>query len=214
MTIVKAMCCALFYLSKMNKIETKSVGFESLSVESKSEGGVLNIKGYASIFGNIDSYGDIIHKGAYESTLSEQGSRVKFCYNHNLEQVCGKINEIKEDNNGLYIDVDILPTSIGKDVAVLMEAKAIDEFSIGYRTIESHKSSVNGKDVRNLTKLELIEVSAVTRAANSAAKVITTQRKSEDIIDELAQMPDDEFIALKSVVDNEKYRRLIKELIK
>ena len=36
------------------------------------------VKGYGSIFGNIDSDGDIISKGAYTKTIKENGDRVYF----------------------------------------------------------------------------------------------------------------------------------------
>ena len=43
------------------------------------------VKGYGSIFGNIDSDGDIISKGAYTKTIKENGDRVKYLYQHQIQ---------------------------------------------------------------------------------------------------------------------------------
>ena len=36
------------------------------------------VEGYGSVFGNVDSDGDIITKGAYRKTITENGNRVKY----------------------------------------------------------------------------------------------------------------------------------------
>jgi hypothetical protein len=43
------------------------------SVDLKMEGDSGRFTGYASVFGGVDSYGDTIVKGAYESTLRNHG---------------------------------------------------------------------------------------------------------------------------------------------
>ena len=42
------------------------------------------VKGYGSYFGNKDSDNDVIMKGAYKKTIAENGSRVKYLYQHNM----------------------------------------------------------------------------------------------------------------------------------
>ena len=43
------------------------------------------VKGYGSVFGNVDSDGDIITKGAYTKTIKENGERVRYLYQHNMD---------------------------------------------------------------------------------------------------------------------------------
>ena len=49
------------------------------------------VKGYGSVFGNKDSDGDIITKGAYTKTIKENGDRVRYLYQHNMDWPLGKM---------------------------------------------------------------------------------------------------------------------------
>lgn len=197
----------------MEKLECKNVAFTATKIEVNETTGRLNVKGYASIFSNEDSYGDIVEMGAFKESLEKESGRVQFCFQHRLDKVCGVINEIYEDAKGLYIDVDILPTTLGKDLAILIEAGAIKEFSIGYHTKEFRDEMAGEKTVRHLTKLKLIEVSAVSRAANPEAVVLSISKKSEQIIQGLSQLSDAELTGLKAAVVSESAKRFINQLI-
>ena len=117
-------------------MENKSFTRENLSV--KSEGTNLYLEGYAAVYGNVDSYKDIIQAGAFDAfLLSEEAKRVKFCFNHDIYKVIGVVEELKSDEKGLWFRAKLSNTSLGKDVAVLIEDGALSEFSIGYRTEDS-----------------------------------------------------------------------------
>lgn len=192
-------------------VEYKSISFSP--TELKSEGGKLNIKGYAAAFGNIDSYRDIIDYGAFDQTLQNDAHRVKLCYMHDIRQVVGKINALRTDDKGLYIDYDILPTSLGKDLMVLCENKAINEMSIGYYTRKSEDDVVDGVSVRRLKAIELIEVSLVSRAANPQAVISNVSRKFEDVIPSLKDCDDKQLESLVSAIKNEQFSRIFNLLI-
>ena len=71
--------------------------FEIQETKADDSGG-LTITGYGAAFNNIDSYGDIIEKGAFKNTLEDRGDRVAFCYQHDIWHPVGKIEEMKEDD--------------------------------------------------------------------------------------------------------------------
>lgn len=198
----------------MSKIEYKNVAFEATEIKANTETGRLNVKGYASVFGNEDSYGDIVEAGAFVESLAVEGKRVQFCYNHDMSKVCGVFNELREDAKGLYVDVDILPTSVGRDLKILMESGAIKEFSICYRTKEFRDEMQNERTIRHLTKLKLIEVSAVSRAANAEATLISATRKSEEWQFDIKSMTDAELNQIKAAITEEFADRMLKSLTK
>lgn len=167
----------------------------------------MNITGYASVFGNVDSYGDIVEQGAFVDSPNIE--RVKLCYQHNISDVIGRINQLKEDERGLWIDATILPTSLGKDVSILLEGNAINEMSIGYRIIEQ---TLDENRNHHLTKLHLIEISIVSRAANEEAVVLSLEKKSELMIDELSEMSDERLTQLKNAIDNEFNARILTKI--
>ena len=61
------------------------------------------VKGYGSYFDNKDSDQDIIRKGAYQKTIQENGSRVKYLYQHDMMQPIGKMDELYEDDSRLSV---------------------------------------------------------------------------------------------------------------
>lgn len=126
------------------------------------------VKGYASYFDNKDSDNDIIKKGAYKKTIEENGSRVKYYYQHKLDQPLGKITELYEDEKGLMFVAELPKTTLGNDVLELMKAGVITENSVGIMPIQ--KEVKDG--FRELTEVKLYEVSAVSLAANDQAKIL------------------------------------------
>lgn len=160
----------------MKDLEYKNV---STSFEVKKDGDNLYIEGYAAKFGNVDSYNDIIQQGAFALFLtSEDAKRVRLCYQHDFDNVIGVIESMSEDEQGLIFRAKISNTTLGKDVATLLEDGAINEFSIGYRTVKS--SMDNEKNIRTLQDVYLYEISPVTRAANEQATLQASERKEDN----------------------------------
>tara|TARA_B100001250_G_scaffold128506_1_gene109405 strand:- start:2189 stop:2899 length:711 start_codon:yes stop_codon:yes gene_type:complete len=131
------------------------------------------VKGYGSIFGNIDSDGDIITKGAYTKTISENGNRVKYLYQHQMDKPLGKMVNLYEDEKGLMFEAEIPKTQLGKDVLELMKAGVITENSVGILPLQK-EGCPDGMEncYRKLTEVKLYEISAVTLAANDEAMIL------------------------------------------
>jgi len=136
-------------------------------IDADEKAGV--VKGYASIFNNIDSDNDIIRNGAYKKTLSESGSRVKYLYQHDMEKPIGKMLSMREDEKGLMFEAEIAKTTLGKDVMELIRAGISTENSVGIMPV---RKEMNGEGQREIYEVRLFEVSAVTLAANDEAKIL------------------------------------------
>ena len=108
------------------------------------------IKGYASVFDNKDSDNDIIRKGSYRKTISENGQRVKYLYQHDMDKPLGKMSMLEEDDKGLIFESKIAKTTLGKDVIELIKSGVITENSVGILPIQ--KEMVDG--VRNITEVK------------------------------------------------------------
>ena len=163
-------------MGKVGKIEEKRCKFSELQVKKDNEN--LYVEGYSLVYGNVDSYKDIIAKGAVSLFLeSKDKNRIKFCYQHDMDKVIGKVEELRDDDKGLWFRARISNTTLGKDVALLIEDGAIDEFSISYTCNKSMHDESTG--IRTLLEIYIYEISPVTRAANEQAIVVSMQRKSE-----------------------------------
>ena len=155
----------LQYKSINGQIETKEAG----------EDGILSIRAYACVFGNVDSWNDIIVPTACDEFLaSKEADRMRLCWQHDTNEVIGRITAKGADGYGVWIEADILPTTLGKDVQTLVRGEAINELSIGYKTIRHHYEG----DIRVLDEIIIREVSLVTIAANPLA--VITDMKAEE----------------------------------
>jgi|TARA_Y100000385_G_C12935829_1_gene568817 uncharacterized protein len=153
------------------------------------------IKGYASMFNNKDSDGDIITKGAYTKTLLENSERIAFLYQHNMNQPIGKPLSMKEDEKGLFIEAKISDSSLGKDVKTMVSEGILKEFSVGFIPIKEDLQ----KDVNYIKEIKLFEFSLVTLAANPLAKV--TEYKGTKSVDNLMD-EFDKLIKMSRKLDN------------
>lgn len=144
------------------------------SVELRFTGGAEGeISGYAAVFnGPPDSYGDVIAAGAFADTLAEHraaSTRPLMLWQHDPSQPIGVWDEVKEDGKGLAVKGRlVLETRAGADAYALLKAGALSGLSIGFRTRKAETRAGGG---RLLKTAELIEISLVSRPAQSRARI-------------------------------------------
>ncbi|MDR2513900.1 MAG: HK97 family phage prohead protease [Christensenellaceae bacterium] len=166
------------------KTEFKTLKFELEKYDEET--GIFS--GYAAVFGNVDSGGDVIEPGAFTKTIAEGTERVKILVLHNdCWLPIGRPLELREDSHGLYIKGKVSDTSMGRDVKILLQDKVLNEMSIGYDPIVFDYDSESG--VRHLREVKLWEVSLVTWAMNPEA--VVTGYKAREAADRATQMAAD-----------------------
>ena len=136
------------------------------------------VKGYGSVFGNKDSDNDVIEKGAYRRTIKNNGSRVKYLYQHDITKPIGKMKELYEDEKGLVFVAEVPKTTFGNEVLELMKYGVIDENSVGIMPV---KKDYVEDGVRVIKEAKLYEISAVTIAANDEAKILEVKGEYDNI---------------------------------
>jgi HK97 family phage prohead protease len=151
------------------------------------EGGGV-ISAYVSIFGNIDSDGDMVMPGAFTKTLSERGPgsskpRIKHLFQHNSWDVIGIPMEMTEDSTGLLVRSKFGSDSYSQDKFKQHQDGLISEFSIGYQNIKTEKV-MQDEEVSHykLIELKLWEYSSVTWGANSLTYTVDIKGNSEDVL--------------------------------
>ena len=83
-------------------LERKFMQFDEVA---KVDGGV-EIKGYASFFGDVDQGNDVVQKGAYGASLKAlKAARrgVKMLWQHDPAQPIGVWDVVQEDAKGLFV---------------------------------------------------------------------------------------------------------------
>jgi uncharacterized protein len=154
------------------------------------------IRGYGSCFGNVDSYGDTVAKGAFAASISDINSgAVNYPpmlaqHGTNSQMPIGVWDSIEEDNRGLKLRGRLaLNTAKGLEIYNLLKMKprpALNGLSIGYvaKDFELHRT---GPVKRTLKAVDLKEISVVTFPADKYARVASVKRWLETpVVDEAA----------------------------
>lgn len=149
-----------------------NVEYITVPLEVKSlEAG--QFEGYGSTFGNVDLGGDVVMKGAFKDSLAEyrkSGEWPQMFWMHRPDQIPGKWLDMHEDAKGLKAKGELLPTTVGKDVDILMKARAVRALSIGF-SIDAQEDYEFRDGVRLIHRANLWEVSPVSMPMNPKAKI-------------------------------------------
>lgn len=130
-------------------------------------------EGYGSTFGNVDLGGDVVMKGAFEETLAnwrKEGDWPQMFWMHRPDQIPGKWLDMHEDSKGLKVKGELLPTTVGNDVKILMKAGAVKALSIGF-SIDDRGDFEFRDGVRMLHRINLWETSPVSMPMNPKARI-------------------------------------------
>jgi len=146
--------------------------------------------GYASTFGNVDSYGDTIVKGAYKETLKINGMPKMF-FNHDSSAVpIGKWIKAAEDDYGLLLTGEFTPgNALAAEVKAALKHGTVDSMSIGYALRKGdYVDTEGGRTIKKVARLA--ETSIVTFPADKFARVDLSSVKFADEMAEIETIRD------------------------
>lgn len=150
----------------------------------KVDAGTRQFTGYASVFNQVDSYGDTILPGAYSNTLKTLWPKMFF--NHDAcELPVGKWLDIREDDIGLLVTGEMTPEmDDADDVYAALKHGTVDGLSIGYVLSTDdyeYRPVANdyGRIIKNVSKL--VEISIVTFPADNNARVSDVKSAIENV---------------------------------
>ncbi|EPI2798873.1 HK97 family phage prohead protease [Citrobacter farmeri] len=151
----------------------KTLSFDETEIKFAGDGKQGIFEGYASVFGNTDSDGDIILQGAYKSTLEKQTRKVAMFFNHRQWEIpVGKWDSIEEDSKGLFVRGQLTPgNSAASDLKAAMLHGTVEGMSVGFlATKDDYTLAANGGRIfKNISRLK--EISVCTFPANELAGV-------------------------------------------
>lgn len=137
---------------------------------------------YASVFGNIDSYGDVVMPGAFADSLKEwaaSGDFLPVLFGHNMndpEFNIGHVISAVEDEKGLRVRAQLdLETPKGLATYRLLKGRRISQMSFAYDVLEGTWGTKDGQDVYELRKLKVYEVSVVPIGANQETEILAVK---------------------------------------
>lgn len=119
----------------------------------------MRIAGYAAIFDHPDRGGDIVRKGAFARAAK---AGLPLLWQHQARSRIGFVERIEEDAHGLRVIAQVDPSA--------PPVASGAGLSFGYRVRESTMGTY-----RELTDLDLIEVSIVDQPMQPLARVLAVE---------------------------------------
>ena len=136
-----------------------------------------------SVFGNVDSYGDVVVKGAFKDTLREwksSGDPIPVYWSHRMDDpdyfVAGA-KDMGEDEHGWWVKGFFdLESPKGKQVYRLVKGRRLNQLSFAYDVIDEAGVELdNGQKANELRELKIYEFSFVPVGANQDTSVVAVK---------------------------------------
>lgn len=160
-------------------IERRYLPAAELRLADQSSG-PPHIVGYAAVFNSrsldLGGFTEFIRPGAFARTLMEQPD-IRALFDHQSNAILGRTKSgtmtIGEDQRGLFVDITPPDTETGRSVCESIKRGDIDGMSFGFQTRSDAWSTDDGMPLRELTDVDLSEVSVVTFPAYPDTAVAT-----------------------------------------
>lgn len=172
-----------------------TIQFKDAAGFHETEDGSGIFEGYASVFGNVDSYGDKVLKGAFSKSLAKSfpndGAGIPCYWSHRMDDpefILGKTVSAVEDDHGLKVRVSLdLDNPKAAAAYRALKAGAVNQMSFAYEVLDSHFIPEKGAKfggVNELRELNIFEVSVVQIGANTATSIdmVKSVMKNDDSI--------------------------------
>ena len=129
----------------------------------------MRFAGYAAIFDRPDRGGDVVRAGAFQRTLRRGAGAVPLLWQHDVRRPVGRIEYLKEDKRGLRVIARLSESRAGRAAAALLKDGSLAGLSFGFLVRKAR-----GSGPRELTDVDLVEVSLVTVPMQPKARVHAT----------------------------------------
>lgn len=172
-----------------------TIQFKDAAGFHETEDGSGIFEGYASVFGNVDSYGDKVIKGAFAKSLAKlfpnDGAGIPCYWSHRMDDpefILGKTLSAVEDEHGLKVRVSLdLDNPKAAAAYRALKAGAVNQMSFAYEVVDSHFVPEKGAKyggVNELRELNIFEVSVVQIGANTATSIdmVKSAMKNDDSV--------------------------------
>jgi len=140
-------------------------------LKTKEENGVWYVEGFCAST-EIDLQGDIITENAFKKSEQDLIENSTVLWNHDVNQVIGKVAETEARKEGLWVKVLISKTV--PEIWQRIKEGVVNKFSIRGKIIDAVRKFVKevNKVANVINEMYLVEASLVSLPANPAAKTL------------------------------------------
>lgn len=145
--------------------------YDVADLEVREAGGKRTLSGHAAVFDKPSvkfpgGWREYVRAGAFAESIAQDD--VRALWNHNSDVVLGRKKpgtlRLKEDKQGLAVEIDLPDTQAGKDAEVSVKRGDVSQMSFAFRVPSGGDRwfEEEEEERRELLKVQLFEVSPVT----------------------------------------------------
>lgn len=159
----------------MREIHKTSPVLHAKAITGGDEPGMF--EAVVSVFGNVDSDGDIVAQGAFAKTLADGPKPIVWSHDWLLPPI-GQTLDAAETDEGLRVKgrlfvADDEDHSVARQVYAAMRAGALKEFSWGGCVVEeTRRENDDGTVTYTLEEIDLVEYGPCLKGANPATRLV------------------------------------------
>jgi len=151
-------------------VETRRVQFSEFEIRSTTgdDSDYMSFRGYAAVFDSPSQplpFIETVKPGAFKKSLRSRNN-VRMYLNHDSSMLLATTRagtlRLEEDSKGLLVDADLPPTTVGRDLSILMQRGDVDSMSFGFSVPRGGDKFSDDGSTRELREVRLYEVSVVT----------------------------------------------------
>ena len=153
-----------------DKVENRRVQFADFELRSTTDDQTdfMSFRGYAAVFDQDSEplpFIERVKPGAFKKSLKSRNN-VKMYRNHDSSALLATTRagtlRLEEDDHGLLVDADLPPTTMGRDLSIMMQRGDIDSMSFGFTVPQGGDNWSEDGRTRELREVRLLEVSVVS----------------------------------------------------
>jgi HK97 family phage prohead protease len=141
----------------------KNNNFQMVFKTVEMKAGKIKITGFAST-PEIDRYDDIVKPSAFQGAMVGYMKNPVVLLQHNAEKPIGQVISYQILSTGLEVTAEI--SNDIENTFQLIQDKILRGFSIGFIAKSWNMTETNGREIREITDVDLIEISVVSTPAN------------------------------------------------
>ncbi|UYZ01778.1 phage major capsid protein [Peribacillus frigoritolerans] len=146
-----------------------------------NEDGSMTVSGYVNktetkskMLGRNQKFKEVIKRGAWQRAI-DKAEEIHFLAEHDKSKILASTRngslELREDDQGLYMEATISPTSWGKDYHQLIKDGILQNMSFGFRSVKDAWRNMGSHFERTVNELDLFEVSVVRDPAYASSSI-------------------------------------------
>lgn len=175
------------------RVKNARIHVKELNADEPGASSPPTIEAYAAVFDTVDSYGDVLRRGAFADTLKEweaSGKTIPLLYGHDFKDPfmnIGGVTAAEEDERGLKIIAELdAGNRVAEQVMALIRAGRLSEMSFAFQYRDASTSMIDGDEVLEVRSVELFEVSVVPIGANRETEILSA-KTADDLLTAVKQ---------------------------